>query len=144
MAIIRWNPWNLDRMFEDDFEFPTLPGISKFMSQGLNLYETEDALVAEAAVPGISEDKIDITFEDGIVRVSGSDNQNEEEKSKKRYFMSSMATSFNYSFRIPEGIVRDGEPTAELENGVLKLVFKKTEKKEPRKIKVSAKAKQSE
>lgn len=143
MAIIRWNPWNLERMFEDDFEFPTLPGISKFMSQGLNLYETEDALVAEAAVPGISEDKIDITFEDGIVRVSGSATQNEEEKNKKRYFMSSMATSFNYSFRIPEGIVKSDEPTAELENGVLKLVFKKMEKKEPRKIKVSAKAKRS-
>lgn len=144
MAIIRWNPWNLDRMFEDDFEFPTIPGISKFMSQGLNLYETEDALVAEAAVPGITEDKIDITFEDGIVRVSASTSQQEEEKGKKRYFMSSMATSYNYSFRIPEGIVRDEEPKAELENGVLKLAFKKAEKKEPRRIKVSTKAKQSE
>ena len=59
MAIIRWNPWNLDRMLDDDFEFPTIPGISKFMSQGLNLYETNDAIVAEAAIPGISEDKID-------------------------------------------------------------------------------------
>lgn len=142
MAIIRWNPWNIDRMFDDDFEFPTIPGISKFMSQGLNLYETEDAIVAEAAVPGISEDKIDVTFEDGVVRVSASTSQSEEEKSKKRYFMSSMATSFNYSFRIPEGIVRDGEPSAEIDNGVLKLIFKKAEKKEPKKIMVSKKEKQ--
>lgn len=139
MAIIRWNPWNLDRVLEDDFEFPTIPGISKFMSQGLNLFETEDALVAEASVPGIPEDKIDVTFEDGIVRVTGSAQQSEEDKTKKRYFMSSMATSFNYSFRIPEGIVRDSEPEAELENGVLRLTFKKAEKKEPRKIKVSKK-----
>ena len=95
MAIIRWNPWNLDRVLEDDFEFPTIPGISKFMSQGLNLFETEDALVAEASVPGIPEDKIDVTFEDGIVRVTGSVQQSEEDKTKKRYFMSSMATSFN-------------------------------------------------
>ncbi len=142
MAIIRWNPWNLDRMFEDDFEFPTLPGISKFMSQGLNLYETEEAIVAEAAIPGIPEDKIDVTFEDGVVRVSASTSQSEEEKGKKRYFMSSMATSFNYSFRIPEGVVKDEEPTAELDNGVLKLVFKKAEKKEPKKIMVSKKAKE--
>lgn len=142
MAIIRWNPWNLDRMLEDDFEFPTIPGISKFMSQGLNLFETEDAIVAEASVPGIPEDKIDITFEDGIVRVTGSMHQSEEDKAKKRYFMSSMATSFNYSFRIPEGIVRDSEPEAELENGILRLTFKKAEKKEPRKIKVSKKIQQ--
>ena len=141
MSIIRWNPWNMDRMLEDDFEFPTIPGISKLMSQGLNLYETEDAIVAETAVPGISEDKIDVTFEDGVVRVSAATSQSEEEKSKKRYFMSSMATSFNYSFRIPEGVVRSEEPTAELDNGVLKLIFKKAEKKEPKKIVVSKKNK---
>ncbi len=142
MAIIRWNPWNIDRMLDDDWEFPTIPGISKFMSQGLNLYETEDTLVAEASLPGITEDKIDITFEDGIVRITGSMQEKEEEKGKRRYFMSSMATSFNYSFRVPEGVVKDEEPTAELENGILKLVFKKAEKKEPRKITVSKKAKQ--
>lgn len=143
MAIIRWNPWNIDRVFEDDFEFPTLPGLSKFMSQGLNLYETEESLVAEAAVPGITEDKIDVTFEDGIVRISATTSQTEEEKNKKRYFMSSMATSYNYSFRIPEGVVRGEEPIAELDNGVLKLEFKKVEKKEPKKITVSKKGKQA-
>lgn len=140
MAIIRWNPWNLERMFEDDFEFPTIPGLSKFMSQGLNLYETEDALIAEASVPGLTEDKIDITFDEGIVRITGSVQKNSEDDGKKRYYMSSMAESFSYSFRIPEGTVRDEEPSAELENGILRLTFKKAEKKEPRKIKISAKS----
>lgn len=139
MAIIRWNPWNLERMFDDDFEFPTIPGISKFMSQGLNLYETEDSLVAEASVPGLTEDKIDVTFDEGIVRITGTVEEKEEEKNKKRYYMSSMATSYNYSFRIPEGIVKDEDPTAELEHGVLKLTFKKAEKKEPKRISVSKK-----
>lgn len=140
MAIIRWNPWNLERMFDDDFEFPTLPGISKFMAQGLNLYETEDSLVAEAAVPGLAEDKIDVTYDDGIVRITGKMEEQEEEKSKKRYYISSMSTSYSYSFRIPEGVVKDEEPKAELEHGILKLTFKKAEKKEPRKISVSRKA----
>ncbi len=137
MAIIRWNPWNVDRMFEDDWDLPTIPGISKIMSQGLNIYETEESLVAEASVPGIPEDKIDITFENGTVRITGSIQEKEEEKNKRRYFMSSMATAFNYSFRIPEGVVQDQEPTAEIENGILRLEFKKAVKKEPRKIPVS-------
>ncbi len=140
MAIIRWNPWNIERMLDDDFEFPTLPGISKLMSQGLNLYETEESLVAEASVPGLIEDKIDVTYDDGIVRITGSMEKTDEDKNNKRYYMSSMATSYNYSFRIPEGIVKEGEPTAELEHGVLKLTFKKAEKKEPKKIAVSRKA----
>lgn len=142
MAIIRWNPWNIDRFFEDDWDFPTIPGVSRLMSQGLNLYETEDAIVAEAALPGISEDKVDVTFENGVVRVSANAEEKQEEKNKRRYFMTSMATSYNYSFRVPEGVVRDEEPKAELEDGVLKLTFKKVQKKEPKKIKVTKRAKQ--
>ena len=142
MAIIRWNPWNIERFFEDDWDFPTIPGVSRLAGQGLNLYETEDAIVAEAALPGITEDKIDVTFENGVVRVSANAEEKQEEKNKRRYFMSSMTTSFNYSFRLPEGIVRDEEPKAELEDGVLKLTFKKVQKKEPKKIKVTKKAKQ--
>lgn len=142
MAIIRWNPWNIDRVFDDDFDLPTIPGISRLMSQGLNLYETQDALIAETAVPGLSESDIDVTFEGGVVRVSGNKEEKQEEKDKRRYFMSSMTTSFNYTFRIPEGVVKDAEPEAELEDGVLRLSFKKVEKKEPRKIKVTKKVKQ--
>lgn len=137
MAIIRWNPWNLERMFEDDFEMPTIPGLSRIIGQGLNLYETEDAIVSEAAVPGISEDKIDVTFEDGVVRITGSNETAQEEKDKRRYFMTSMSQAFNYSFRLPQGVVQDTEPAAELDNGVLRLTFKKVQKKEPKKIKVS-------
>ena len=142
MAIIRWNPWNIERFFEDDWDFPTIPGVSRLAGQGLNLYETEGAIVAEAALPGITEDKIDVTFENGVVRVSANAEEKQEEKNKRRYFMSSMTTSFNYSFRLPEGIVKDEEPKAELEDSVLKLTFKKVQKKEPKKIKVTKKAKQ--
>ncbi len=142
MAIIRWNPWNIDRVFDDDFDFPTIPGISRLMGQGLNLYETQDSLIAETAVPGLTESDIDVTFENGVVRVSGNKEEKQEEKDKKRYFMSSMSNSFNYTFRIPEGVVKDSEPEAELEDGVLRLSFKKIEKKEPRKIKVTKKVKQ--
>ena len=144
MAIIRWNPWNLDRVFEDDFDFPTIPGISKLMGQGINIYETQDSLIAETAVPGLSETDIDVTFENGVVRVSGTKEEKQEEKDKKRYFMSSMATSFNYSFRIPEGAVKMEEPQAELEDGILRLTFSKVEKKEPTKIKVTKKTKAKE
>ncbi len=141
MAIIRWNPWNIERFFEDDFELPTIPGVSRLMGQGLNLYETEAAIIAEAALPGIPEDKIDVTFENGVVRVSAANQEDKEDKDKRRYFMSSLNTSYNYSFRLPEGVVQDTEPQADLEDGILKLTFKKVEKKEPKKIKVIKKQK---
>lgn len=141
MAIIRWNPWNIDRFFDEDFDLPTIPGITRLMGQGLNLYETQDAIVAEAAFPGVSEENIDVTFENGVVRITGAVSENQEEKDKRRYFMSSMALSFNYTFRIPEGAVKIDEPQAELEDGILKLIFKKVEKKEPKRIKITKKEK---
>lgn len=140
MAIIRWNPWNLQSMLEDDWEIPTLPGISRMMGQGLNLYETEDAIIAEAAMPGINEDNIDVSIDEGIVRITATNEERQEDKDKRRYFMTSMAQSYNYSFRLPQTVVSDEEPTAELENGVLHLTFKKVQKAEPKKIKVASKA----
>lgn len=141
MAIIRWNPWNLQSMLEDDLDLPTLPGLSRFASQGLNLYETESAIVAEAAVPGVHEDKIDVSFENGVVRISAAAEEQKEETTKRRYFMTSMAQSFNYSFRLPDGVVSQEEPKAELDNGVVRLTFKKMEKVAPKKIKVAKAAK---
>lgn len=140
MAIIRWNPWNLQSALGDDWDLPTLPGISRMMGQGLNLYETEDAIVAEAALPGITSDKVDVSIDEGVVRVSASTEDRQEEKDKRRYFMTSMASSYNYSFRLPQGVVSDEEPKAELEDGVLHLTFKKIQKAEPKKIKVAAKS----
>jgi HSP20 family protein len=141
MAVIRWNPWNISSILEDDWTLPTIPGLSR-LGQGLNIYETEDALIAEAALPGIPEDKIDITVEDGIVRITGSVDQTQEVKDQRRYFMSSMASSYNYSFRLPEGIIADVEPNAEVDNGVLTLTFKKVEKAAPKKVRVVKKAKE--
>ena len=140
MAIIRWNPWSINSLMEDDFEMPTIPGISRMMGQGLNIYETEGAIVAEAALPGIPEDKIAVSFDDGVVRVTGSQDEAREEKDKRRYFMTSMARSFNYSFRLPQGL-SDKEPVAELEDGILRLTFQKVKKAPPKKISVTKKAK---
>lgn len=139
MALIRWNPWNLQSLLEDDWDIPTLPGISRMMGQGLNLYETEDTIVAEAALPGIKEEKIDISIDEGIVRITATSEENTEEKNKRRYFMSSMTQSYNYSFRLPQGVIADEEPVAELSQGVLTVTFRKIQKAEPKKIAVTTK-----
>lgn len=137
MAIIRWNPWHLTDLLDEDFALPTIPGINR-LGQGLNIYETEDSLVAEVALPGIPETQVDVSIDEGIVRISASHQTKDEQKGERRYFMSSMAQSFNYSFKLPEGIA-DKEPKAELENGVLTLSFEKIKKAPPKKVKVIGK-----
>lgn len=142
MAIIRWNPLNLASILEDDFDLPTIPGLSRLIGQGLNLYETKDEVVAEVAVPGIPEDKIDVTVDGKVVRVTGSAEEKTEDREKRRYYMSSMNTTFSYAFRLPESVKLDQEPKAEIENGVLMLSFPKVQKAAPKKISVFRKSKQ--
>lgn len=139
MALIRWNPWNLQSMLEDDWDMPTVPGISRILGQGMNIYETDTEVVAEISMPGISEDRIDVSIDDKIVRISATSAQSQEDKTGRKYFMSSMAQSYNYSFRLPEGLEAETEPEAILAHGVLTLTFKKTAPVAPKKIKVVTK-----
>jgi HSP20 family protein len=141
MAVIRWNPWSLDRLFEDDWDIPTIPGLSRIAGQGLNLYETEKEVIAEVALPGIPEDKIDVTIDEGVVRIVGSNLEQESEKAKRRTFMSSLSSSYNYTFRLPQGLIQDQEPVAEVSDGILKLIFPKMQKTPPKRLKITKKAK---
>jgi HSP20 family protein len=136
MSLVRWNPWNLSSLLEDDWDLPTIPGVSRILGQGLNIYETDSNIVAEVALPGIQEDKIDVSIDEGIVRISATNDQTQEDKSNRKYFMSSMVQNYNYSFRLPDGMVESHDPEAVLNNGVLTLRFKKIQKAEPKKIKV--------
>lgn len=135
MALIRWNPWNLQSMLEDDWEVPTVPGLSRILGQGMNIYETDSEVIAEIALPGISEDRIDVSIDDKVVRISATSETTQEDKAGRKYFMSSMAQSYNYSFRLPEGL-EEAEPNAVLQHGVLTLTFKKAAPVAPKKIKV--------
>ncbi|HYK08978.1 MAG TPA: Hsp20/alpha crystallin family protein [Candidatus Eisenbacteria bacterium] len=141
MALIRWNPWSIDRFFGDDWDFPTLPGLSHLAGQGLNLYETEDEIVAKAALPGIPEDNIDVTVDEGIVRIVGSV-EKDEEKGKRRNFMTTLSSSYNYTFRLPPGIITDQEPISVLEDGILTMRFTKLKKAPPKKLKITKRSKE--
>lgn len=136
MAIIRWNPWSIDNIFDDEgLDMPTIPGLSR-LGQGLNLYETADAVIAEVALPGVPSDKIDVTVEDGLVRVTGEQEQKKEKKENARYFMNALSTSYNYAFRLPKDVDQNTEPEASCDNGIVHLTFLKIKKTEPKRISI--------
>ena len=82
VAVIRWNPWSIDRFFDYDWDIPTIPVLSRLAGLGLNLYETENEIVAEAAVPGIPNENIEVTIDNGAVRITANVEQKQVEKVK--------------------------------------------------------------
>jgi HSP20 family protein len=121
MAIIRFDPFiQLQRQFfqpliEDD-EWPELT-----MTEGLNVYEEGGNVFVEASVPGIPEDKLEITYEDGVIRIKGRAEEKEEEKKRNRVVhRMQRISSFDYSTYLPRPI-DDKKIEASLKNGVLTI-----------------------
>jgi HSP20 family protein len=139
MAIIRFDPFRqLSRQFFqpifDDEEWPTLT-----MTEGLNVYEEDNNVVVEASVPGIPENKLDITYEDGVLHIEGQTEEKEEEKKKNRVIhRMQRVASFNYTTYLPRPI-DEKKIDATVKNGVLVVKAPIAEEAKAKKIMVKTK-----
>ena len=131
MAIIRWDPMSSMLRwpnFWDDEDFPVVPN-----SDNLDVYETGDEVVVKASVAGVDPEKVDITFEKGVLTVSAQ--EEEEKKEGKKYYRKS-SRSYSYRVAVPGNIDLAREPEAKVTHGVVTVTFKKAEEAKPRKIAV--------
>ena len=131
MAIIRWDPMSTmlrwPNIWEDE-DFPTVTG-----SDNLDVYETKDESVVKANVAGINPDKVEITFEKGVLTISA--REDSEEKEGKRYYKKA-TRSYSYRVAIPGNIDLATEPEAKVEHGIVTVTFKKAEEEKPKKISI--------
>lgn len=146
MAILRINPWRVDPrtlqrqffqpFFDDQEEWPELT-----MTQGLNVFEQDNTVFVEASVPGIPEDKLDITYEDGVLHIVGQMQENEDDKKKNRvvHRMQRIA-SFDYTTYLPRPI-DEKKIEAHVKNGVLTIQAPVAEEAKPRRIPIKATSK---
>lgn len=143
MALIPWDywprPWHrLPRLFEEleKWEWPEFGELAR----GLNVYETKDAVVVEAAVPGISSDKVEVTVDRGMVTIRGEEEVKEEEKKKRKYYCEEKVSRFDYRTALPVSC-DESKAEAEFTDGVVKVTIPKSAevKVKPVKIKVSKK-----
>jgi HSP20 family protein len=131
MAIIRWDPMSTMLRWPniwDDEDFPTVAG-----SDNLDVYETKDESVVKANVAGIDPDKVEITFEKGVLTISA--REESEEKNDKRYYKKA-TRSYSYRVAIPGNIDLGSEPEAKVEHGIVTVTFKKAEEEKPKKISI--------
>ncbi len=140
MALVKWRS-PFDPIFPsiiDDSWLTNLPDLSS--ASGLNIYETDDSVVVEAAVPGVPEDKVAVTIEGNVLTISASVEETEEQKDKKKVvYRSNRQSSFSYSTSLPR-MVDATAADAEVENGVVKVTVPKLEEEKPKRIEVKKKA----
>ena len=134
MAIVRWDPFQLMRWpnvwDDDDWDSSANP------SGNMDLYETENEVVVRASIPGVSPDKMEITFEKGILWIRA---EEVEEDSKGKKYYRKASRSFSYKVAVPGNIDIKQEPEAVIEHGVVSITFKKAEEAKPKKISIKSK-----
>lgn len=135
MAIIRWDPLQLMRwpsVWDDEDLMP-----ASVTDSNLDVYETENEVVVKANVAGVPDNKVDITFEKGVLWVRAEEDK-EEKDDKKKYYRKA-TRSYSYKVAIPGNIDLKVEPSAVVEQGVVKVTFRKAEEAKPKKIAIIAK-----
>lgn len=101
---------------------------------GLSVYEDENKVYVEAAVPGIDPKDIDVTFQDGYVWIRGETKEEEQDKRKKYYRKASR--SFSYRVAVPGDVDGTKDPEATCKHGVMTIAFTKSSEAQPKKIQV--------
>jgi HSP20 family protein len=141
MSLVPWRPFaNLDKFFEDDDWFlPAFPA-RDFAKPAMDIKETDKEVIAEIEIPGFDPEKVDVSVEEGVLRVKGRKDEKKEEKEKGYWRKEIRTGSFERMVRLPVA-VKENAVEATYEKGVLKIVMPKAEIKPRSKVKIQLKGK---
>lgn len=125
----------IDEVFEDALNWPRESN-SSFVPE-LNVYETDTAFEVSAALPGMNKEDIEISFNSGVLNISGERKMNKEENGRRYHRIESRFGQFSRSLPLPGDVVDQDKITANYENGVLNVTIPKVKDKAAKKIKIS-------
>jgi len=139
MSLIPWRPFSdLDKFFSDeDWFLPVFPRL-EMSKPAMDIKETEKDVVAEVELPGFDPKNVEVSVENGILRVSGKIDEKKEEKEKGYWRKEIRRGSFERMVRLPVA-VKENAVQATYDKGVLKIVMPKAETKSSAKIKIKVK-----
>ena len=99
-----------------------------------DIYETQDALTVTLEIPGVEKDKVEVSVEDGVLKVEGRLDFSKYQGLQPlytEYNVGNYSRSFRLSSKIDQSSI-----SAELNDGVLSLVLPKVQDAKPRTVQV--------
>ncbi|HVC04047.1 MAG TPA: Hsp20/alpha crystallin family protein [Candidatus Acidoferrales bacterium] len=143
MAIVRWNPWNdifdlhtqMDHLFQPAAATTSRNGV-EYTSLPVDIRQTDAAFTVEASVPGFTPDDVEVTFDDGVLTITGRRSSTETAKDATYVRRERRSTSVFRQVGLPAE-VRAEDITATFENGVLRVEIPRAQKAAPQRIPVT-------
>jgi HSP20 family protein len=125
----------MDRLFEDSFVRPS-PWSDSTTGFPLDVTNAADALVVEAALPGIKPDDVEITVENGTLSIRGESHSEETTGEGETLVREIRRGSVARLIALPTGLEPD-KATATFDRGMLTLRIPKAEAVKPRQIRIT-------
>jgi HSP20 family protein len=126
----------MDRLFEDSFVRRPLAGGFDQVGLPLDVTNTANAIVVEAALPGIKPDDVEITVEDGTLTIRGEYHDERRAGEGETLVAELRRGSVSRAVALPNGLEPE-KATAAFDNGVLTLTIPKAETVKPRQIRIT-------
>jgi len=129
----------MDRLFDEPFFRPVTGSTGNDSGNvALDVRTTKDALLVEAALPGVKPEDVDITIENGTLAIRGETSAERADKDDDgRWLVREIGRgSFVRTVSLPNGLEPD-KAEATFENGVLSLRIPKAEQVKPKQIRIS-------
>ena len=145
MAIVRWEPFRdllttqreFDRLFKEAFS--PMSGETEVSTRSwappVDIYETDDAIVLKAELPGIDPKDVEVRVEDNTLYLKGERKYEKEVKEQNYHRIERSYGSFARSFSLPSSINAE-KVKAEYKDGLLTLTMPKREEAKPKTIKI--------
>jgi HSP20 family protein len=103
----------------------------------VDVWETDDELVYAFDLPGISEDKLSVEIENGVLTVRGERERAEKVEDERFYRYERRFGAFERAITLPQGVTDEGVK-ADFENGVLEVHVPKPEVAKPKRIPIGS------
>ncbi len=129
----------ISTMFEDFFATPY--GLFETdWSPSVDIDSDNKMVYIKAEVPGVDQKELSVTFENGLLTISGEkkDEKKTESKDKKSHITERFYGSFRRQIRLPDGLLAD-KAKADFNNGVLTIEIPKEKADDNKKIKINVK-----
>lgn len=142
MALVRYQPNSLlqqfnneiNRVFLRDADGPQALAGAQW-SPAVNVRETEDAYYFEADVPGVEPADIEVTLDQGVLKLTGERHEASNDDDATLRHTERVHGRFVRRFQLPDSVDADSVE-AHAAHGVLKLTVAKKAASQPRRIEV--------
>ena len=146
-TLVRWDPFRdlvsiqdeLNRLFGRTFtgSESMRPAASGSWMPAMDVFETEDRIVATLELPGIEPKDVEVSVEDSTLTVSGKRDFASETNEENYHRVERRYGSFARSISLPQTVDTE-KVSARFDKGVLTIEVPKVERAKPKRIEIEA------